>query len=108
NEAPNELVHVYTADEESWHYQGYFSKEIAFAKAQELTADDVKAFVSAKQLTKEEVHQEYTRIVNQEKERENSMSEVHEARAEYKSERLEAIQDKVDGLVIQPETQALI
>ena len=36
------------------------------------------------------------------------MSEVHEARAEYKSERLEAIQDKVDGLVIQPETQALI
>ena len=108
NEAPNELVHVYSADEESWHYQGYFSKEIALSKAQELTADDVKAFVSAKQLTKEEVHQEYTRIVNQEKERRNSMSEVHEARAEYKSERLEAIQDKVDGLVIQPETQALI
>lgn len=108
NEAPNELVHLYSADEESWHYQGYFSKEIALAKAQELTADDVKAFVSAKQLTKEEVHQEYTRIVNQEKERVNSMSEVHEARAEYKSERLEAIQDKVDELVIQPETQALI
>ena len=108
NEAPNELVHVYSADEESWHYQGYFSKEIALSKAQELTEDDVKAFVSAKQLTKEEVHQEYTRIVNQEKERRNSMSEVHEARAEYKSERLEAIQDKVDGLVIQPETQALI
>ncbi|AGK70884.1 putative conjugative transposon membrane protein [Streptococcus cristatus] len=108
NEAPNELVHLYSADEESWHYQGYFSKEIALVKAQELTADDVKAFVSAKQLTKEEVHQEYTRIVNQEKERGNSMSEVHEARAEYKSERLEAIQDKVDELVIQPETQALI
>lgn len=108
DEAPNELVHVYSADEESWHYQGYFSKEIAFAKAQELTADDVKAFVSAKQLTKEEVHQEYTRIIDQEKERGNSMSEVHEARAEYKSERLGAIQDKVDGLVIQPETQALI
>ena len=108
NEAPNELVHVYSADEESWHYQGYFSKEIALSKAQELTEDDVKAFVSAKQLTKEEVHQEYTRIVNQEKERRNSMSEVHEARAEYKSERLEAIQDKVDGPVIQPETQALI
>lgn len=108
NEAPNELVHVYSADEESWHYQGYFSKEIALAKAQELTADDVKAFVSAKQLTKVEVRQEYTRIIDQEKERGNSMSEVHEARAEYKSERLEAIQDKVDGLVIQPETQALI
>ena len=108
NEAPNELVHVYSADEESWHYQGYYSKEIALAKAQELTEDDVKAFVSAKQLTKEEVHQEYTRIIDQEKERGNSMSEVHEARAEYKSERLEAIQDKVDGLVIQPETQALI
>lgn len=108
NEAPNELVHVYSADEESWHYQGYYSKEIALAKAQELTEDDVKAFVSAKQLTKEEVHQEYTRIIDQEKERGNSMSEVHEARAEYKSEHLEAIQDKVDGLVIQPETQALI
>ncbi|WP_148881136.1 PBECR4 domain-containing protein [Streptococcus sp. Marseille-P7376] len=108
NEAPNELVHVYSADEESWHYQGYFSKEVALAKVQELTEDDVKAFVSAKQLTKEEVHQEYTRIIDQEKERGNSMSEVHEARAEYKSERLEAIQDKVDGLVIQPETQALI
>ena len=108
NEVPNELVHVYSADEESWHYQGYFSKEIALAKAQELTEDDVKAFVSARQLTKEEVHQEYTRIIDQEKERGNSMSEVHEARAEYKSEGLEAIQDKVDGLVIQPETQALI
>ena len=108
NEAPNELVHVYSADEESWHYQGYFSKEIALAKAQELTEDDVKAFVSAKQLTKEEVHQEYTRIIDQEKERGSSMSEVHEARADYKSEGLEAIQDKVDGLVIQPETQALI
>ena len=108
NEAPNELVHFYSADEESWHYQGYFSKEIALAKAQELTEDDVKAFVSAKQLTKEEVHQEYTRIIDQEKERGSSMSEVHEARADYKSEGLEAIQDKVDGLVIQPETQALI
>ena len=87
NEASNELVHVYSADEESWHYQGYFSKEIALAKAQELTEDDVKAFVSARQLTKEEVHQEYTRIIDQEKERGNSMSEVHEARAEYEAEK---------------------
>ncbi len=87
NEVPNELVHVYSADKESWHYQGYFSKEIALAKAQELTEDDVKAFVSARQLTKEEVHQEYTRIIDQEKERGNSMSEVHEARAEYEVEK---------------------
>lgn len=87
NEVPNELVHVYSADEESWYYQGYFSKEIALAKAQELTEDDVKAFVSARQLTKEEVHQEYTRIIDQEKERGNSMSEVHEARAEYEAEK---------------------
>ena len=86
NEASNELVHVYSADEESWHYQGYFSKEIALAKAQELTADDVKAFVSPKQLTKEEVHQEYTRIINQEKERKHTMSKVHEAGAEYEAE----------------------
>ena len=87
NEAPRELVHVYTADEKSWHYQGFFEKEIALAKAQELTADDVKAFVSDRQLTKEEVHQEYTRIVNQEKERKHTMLEVHEARAEYEAEK---------------------
>ena len=87
NEAPKGLAHVYIADEKSWHYQGYFSKEIALAKAQELTEDDVKAFVSARQLTKEEVHQEYTRIVNQEKERKHTMSEVHEAGTEYEAEK---------------------
>ena len=87
NEAPRELAHVYTADEKSWHYQGFFEKEIALAKAQELTTDDVKAFVSARQLTKEEVHQEYTRIVNQEKERKHTMSEVHEAGTEYEAEK---------------------
>ena len=87
NEAPKELAHVYTADEKSWHYQGFFEKEIALAKAQELTADDVKTFVSARQLTKEEVHQEYTRIVNQEKERQHTMSEVHEAGVEYEVEK---------------------
>ena len=87
NEAPKELAHVYTADEKSWHYQGFFEKEIALAKAQELTADDVKTFVSARQLTKEEVHQEYTRIVNQEKERQHTMSEVHEAGVEYEAEK---------------------
>ena len=83
NEATKELVHVYSADEKSWHYQGYFSKEIALAKAQELTADDVKAFVSDRQLTKKEVHQEYTRIINQEKERKHTMSEVHEAGTDF-------------------------
>ena len=87
NEAPKGLAHVYIADEKSWHYQGYFSKEITLAKAQELTTDDVKAFVSARQLTKEEVHQEYTRIVNQEKERRHTMSEVHEAGTEYEAEK---------------------
>ena len=87
NEASKELAHVYTADEKSWHYQGFFEKEIALAKAQELTADDVKTFVSARQLTKEEVHQEYTRIVNQEKERQHTMSEVHEAGVEYEAEK---------------------
>ncbi|MBZ4299754.1 hypothetical protein LAJ56_17560, partial [Streptococcus pneumoniae] len=58
NNTPKELAHVYTVDEKSWYYQGFFEKELALAKAQELTADDVKAFVSARQLTKEEVHQE--------------------------------------------------
>ena len=88
NEAPKELAHVYTADEKkSWHYQGFFEKELALAKAQELTADDVKAFVSDRQLTREEVRQEYTRIVDQEKERKHTMSEVHEAEVEYEVEK---------------------
>ena len=87
NEAPRELVHVYTADEKSWHYQGFFEKEIALAKAQELTADDVKAFVSDRQLTREEVRQEYQTIINQEKERKHTMSEVHEAGTEYEAEK---------------------
>ena len=87
NEAPKNLAHVYIADEKSWHYQGFFEKEIALAKAQELSTQDVKAFVSDVQLTKEEIRQEYTRIVNQEKERKHTMSEVHEAGAEYEAEK---------------------
>ena len=83
NNTPKELAHVYTVDEKSWHYQGFFEKEIALGKAQELTADDVKAFVSDRQLTREEVCQEYTRIVVQEKERKHTMLEVHEAGTDF-------------------------
>ena len=83
NNTPKELAHVYTVDEKSWYYQGFFEKEIALGKAQELTADDVKAFVSDRQLTREEVRQEYTRIVVQEKERKHTMSEVHEAGTDF-------------------------
>lgn len=83
NNTPKELAHVYTVDEKSWHYQGFFEKEIALGKAQELTADDVKVFVSDRQLTREEVRQEYTRIVDQEKERKHTMSEVHEAGTDF-------------------------
>ena len=83
NNTPKELAHVYTVDEKSWHYQGFFEKEIALAKAQELTTQDVKAFVSDRQLTKEEVRQEYTRIVEQEKERKHTMSEVHETGTDF-------------------------
>lgn len=83
NNTPKELAHVYTVDEKSWHYQGFFEKEIALGKAQELTADDVKAFVSDRQLTREEVRQEYTRIVVQEKERKHTMLEVHEAGTDF-------------------------
>ena len=78
NEVSKYLAHVYIADEKSWHYQGFFEKEIALAKAQELTADDVKAFVSDRQLTREEVRQEYQTIINQERGRKNSMSKLHE------------------------------
>ena len=107
NEAPRELAHVYTADEKSWHYQGFFEKEIALAKAQELTADDVKAFVSDKQLTREEVRQEYQTIINQERGRKNSMSKLHENSSEHEEDLVNNPQ-QADRVLIQPETQAII
>lgn len=108
NEAPKELAHVYTADEKSWHYQGFFEKELALAKAQELTADDVKAFVSDRQLTREEVRQEYQTIINQERGRKNSMSESYENGTKYEAEDVPSSPKKDNGFVIQPETQAII
>lgn len=108
NEVHKDLAHVYVADEKSWHYQGFFEKEIALAKAQELTTDDVKAFVSYRQLTKEEVRQEYQTIINQERGRKNSMSESYENGTKYEAEDVPSSPKKDDGFVIQPETQAII
>lgn len=108
NEAPKELAHVYIADEKSWHYQGFFDKELALGKAQELTADDVKAFVSDRQLTKEEVRQEYQTIINQERGRENTMSESYENETKYEAEDVPSSPKKDDGFVIQPEAQDII
>ena len=107
NEAPKDLAHVYIADEKSWHYQGFFEKEIALAKAQELTADDVKAFVSDRQLTREEVRQEYQKIINQERGRKNSMSKLHENSSEHEEDLVNNPQ-QADRVLIQPETQAII
>ena len=107
NEVSKELSHVYIADEKSWHYQGFFEKEIALTKAQELTADDVKAFVSDKQLTREEVRQEYQTIINQERGRKNSMSELHENSSEHEEDLVNNPQ-QADRVLIQPETQAII
>ena len=107
NEAPKNLAHVYIADEKSWHYQGFFEKEIALAKAQELTADDVKAFVSDRQLTREEVRQEYQIIINQERGRKNSMSKLHENSSEHEEDLVNNPQ-QADRVLIQPETQAII
>ena len=108
NEAPKELAHVYIADEKSWHYQGFFEKELALAKAQELTADDVKAFVSDVQLTKEEVRQKYQTIIHQERGRENTMSESYDNGTKYEAEDVPSSSKKDDGFVIQPETQDII
>ena len=108
NEAPKELAHVYIADEKSWHYQGFFEKELALAKAQELTADDVKSFVSDRQLTREEVRQKYQTIINQERGRENTMSESYDNRTKYGVEDVPSSPKKDDGFVIQPETQDII
>ena len=108
NSTPKELAHVYTVDEESWYYQGFFEKEIALVKAQELTTDDVKAFVSDRQLTREEVRQEYQTIINQERGRKNSMSESYENETKYEAEDVPSSPKKDDGFVIQPEAQDII
>ena len=107
NEAPKELAHVYTADEKSWHYQGFFEKEIALTKAQELTEDDLKAFVSDRQLTREEVRQEYQTIINQERGRENTMSELYGNSSDHEDDLVNSHQ-QADRVLIQPETQAII
>ncbi|HHG7515492.1 TPA: PBECR4 domain-containing protein [Streptococcus pneumoniae] len=104
NNTPKKLAHVYTVDEKTWHYQGFFEKELALAKAQELTADDVKAFVSDRQLTKEEVRQEYQTILNQERGRKNSMSKLHENSSEHEEDlvnKLLSKQKKQDEVVLE-------
>ena len=106
-EAPKDLAHVYIADEKSWHYQGFFEKEIALTKAQELTADDVKAFVSDRQLTREEVRQEYQTIINQERGRENTMSELYRNSSDHEDDLVNS-HKQADRVLIQPETQAII
>lgn len=107
NEVYKDLAHVYIADEKSWHYQGFFEKEIALAKAQELTADDVKAFVSDRQLTREEVRQEYQAIINKERGRENTMSELYGNSSDHEDDLVNS-HKQADGVLIQPETQAII
>ena len=107
DEVPKELAHVYIADEKSWHYQGFFDKEIALAKAQELTTDDVKAFVSVRQLTREEVRQEYQTIIDQERGRKNSMSKLHEKSSDHEDGLVNNPQ-QADRIPVQPETQAII
>lgn len=108
NNTPKELAHVYTVDEKSWYYQGFFEKKLALGKAQELTTQDVKAFVSDVQLTKEEVRQKYQTIINQERGRKNSMSESYENGTKYEAEDVPSSSKKDDGFVIQPETQDII
>lgn len=107
NEVSKDLSHVYIADEKSWHYQGFFEKEIALTKAQEQTTDDVKAFVSDVQLTREEVRQKYQTIINQERGRKNSMSELHENSNDHEDDLVNS-HKQADRVLIQPETQAII
>ena len=60
------------------------------------------------QLTKEEVHQKYQTIINQERGRKDSMSESYENGTKYEAEDVPSSPKKDDGFVIQPETQAII
>lgn len=111
NNTPKELAHVYTVDEKSWHYQGFFEKKLALAKAQELTTQDVKVFVSDVQLTKEEVHQEYQTIINQERGRENSMSKLHENSSEHEEDlvnKLLSKQKKQDEVVLEDDQSSVL
>ena len=111
NKFPKELAHVYTVDEKSWHYQGFFEKEIALGKAQELTADDVKAFVSDRQLTREEVRQKYQTIINQERGRKNSMSKLHENSSEHEEDlvnKLLSKQKKQDEVVLEDDQSSVL
>ena len=111
NEVLKELAHVYIADEKSWHYQGFFEKELALAKAQELTADDVKAFVSDRQLIKEEVRQEYQTIINQERGRKDSMSKLHENSSEHEEDlvnKLLSKQKKQDEVVLEDDQSSVL
>ena len=111
NNTPKELAHVYTVDEKSWHYQGFFEKEIALAKAQELTTQDVKAFVSDRQLTKEEVRQEYQTIINQERGRKDSMSKLHENSSEHEEDlvnKLLSKQKKQDEVVLEDDQSSVL
>ena len=111
NNTPKELAHVYTVDEKSWHYQGFFEKEIALAKAQELTTQDVKAFVSDRQLTKEEVRQEYQTIINQERGRKDSMSKLYENSSEHEEDlvnKLLSKQKKQDEVVLEDDQSSVL
>lgn len=111
NNTPKELAHVYTVDEKSWHYQGFFEKEIALAKAQELTTQDIKAFVSDRQLTKEEVRQEYQTIINQERGRKDSMSKLHENSSEHEEDlvnKLLSKQKKQDEVVLEDDQSSVL
>ena len=111
NNTPKELAHVYTVDEKSWYYQGFFEKELALAKVQELTADDVKVFVSDRQLTKEEVCQEYQTIINQERGRKDSMSKLHENSSEHEEDlvnKLLSKQKKQDEVVLEDDQSSVL
>ncbi|HEU4299912.1 TPA: toprim domain-containing protein [Streptococcus pneumoniae] len=111
NNTPKELAHVYTVDEKSWYYQGFFEKKLALGKAQELTTQDVKAFVSDVQLTKEEVRQEYQTIINQERGRKNSMSKLHENSSEHEEDlvnKLLSKQKKQDEVVLEDNQSSVL
>lgn len=111
NNTPKELAHVYTVDEKSWYYQGFFEKKLALGKAQELTTQDVKAFVSDRQLTKEEVRQEYQTIINQERGRKDSMSKLYENSSEHEEDlvnKLLSKQKKQDEVVLEDDQSSVL
>lgn len=85
-----DLFHVYSYDlkEKTAAYQGYFSKEIADQKADQLTAGDVVAFSTPETLSIDEIKEQHKIMINYQDEVLRDRDNSRLAQARRKLERL--------------------